>query len=257
MKNKSFDIVVKKLIKQKWKLIDIQKIADILDRIQDEKTSPQKVYKMVYYLKNRWYLENIKKNVFFVKDAEETLSQDVLLERFYRPLVKKHCREFLSSGWYIGWIKALELNLSSYAIPEELSIVNQLKQATEVIMFDKQVGFKTYSKSKEKTPLFRFFASFTKKVTIQGISFPVASLELAILESLYNPSLISQGYVNELVKKVLRKQGKSLDFSVWANILKKNKHHTSINRLYALAKTIDEALADQIKAIIKKYGYIM
>lgn len=157
MKNKSFDIVVKRLIKQKGKLIDIQKIADVLEHIQDEKTTLQKAYKMVYYLKNRGHLENIKKNVFFVKDPETTISQEVILDRFYWSLVKKHCREFLSSARYIGGIKALELNLSSYAIPDELLVVNLQKQATEVIMFDKQVVFKTYSKSKESTPLFRFF----------------------------------------------------------------------------------------------------
>ena len=257
MKNKSFDIVVKRLIKQKGKLIDIKKIADILEHIQDDKNTLQKAYKMVYYLKNRGHLENIKKNVFFVKDPETIVSQDVILERFYWPLVKKHCREFLSSARYIGGIKALELNLSAYEVPDELLIVNLQKQATEVIMFDKQVVFKTYSKAKESTPLFRFFAGFTKKISIQNISFPVACLELAILESLYNPSLISQGYVNELVKKVLRKQAVTLDMTIRAQILKKNKHHTSINRLYALAKTIDEDLAQKIKLLIKKYGYVM
>jgi imidazoleglycerol phosphate dehydratase HisB len=69
--------------------------------------------------------------------------------------------------------------------------------------------------------------------------------------------MVSQGYVNELVKKVLRKQRKSLDITIRASILKKNKHHTSINRLHALAKTIDQTLADKIKAIIKKYGYFI
>jgi phosphomevalonate kinase len=69
--------------------------------------------------------------------------------------------------------------------------------------------------------------------------------------------MVSQGYVNELVKKVLRKQRKSLDTTIRANILKKNKHHTSINRLYKLAKTLDEVLAEKIKAIIKKYGYFI
>jgi len=175
------------------------------------------------------------------------------VDHFYWSLVKKHCREFLSSARYIGGVKALELNLSSFDAPDELLIVNQTKQATEVIMLEKQIVFKTYSKAKEKGNLFTFFNALTKKVTVHGNTFPVACLELSILESLYNPSMVSQGYINELVKKVLRKQRKSLDVTIRANILKKNKHHTSINRLYALAKTIDEVLADKIKAIIKKY----
>ncbi|MFA7717555.1 MAG: hypothetical protein WC875_02475 [Candidatus Absconditabacterales bacterium] len=257
MKNKNFDIVVKKLIKWKGKLVDIKKIGDILSNIQDDASTLQKVYKMVYYLKNRGYLENIKKNIFFVKDVEEKVTKEVIIERFYWPLVRKHCRDFLNSSWYIGGVKALELNLSSFDAPEELLIVNQSKQSTEVLMFDKQIVFKTYSKAKEKGNLFGFFFKLTKKIIIHKAQFPVACLELAILESLYNPSMVSQGYVNELVKKVLRKQRKSLDTTIRANILKKNKHHTSINRLYKLAKTLDEVLAEKIKAIIKKYGYFI
>lgn len=256
MENKSFDIVVKKLMKQKWKLVDIKKIGDMLSNIHDG-SSQQKVYKMVYYLKNRGYLSTIKKNIFLVKDPEATISPEYIIDHFYRKLVKKHCREFLSSTRYIWWVKALELNLSSLDAPDDLLIVNQTKQATEVIMLEKQIIFKTYSKAKEKGNLFGFFNALTRKITVQWVTFPVACLELAILESLYNPSMVSQGYVNELVKKVLRKQRKSLDVTIRANILKKNKHHTSINRLYALAKTIDEGLADKIKAIIKKYGYFI
>ncbi len=257
MKNKSFDIVVKKLMKLKWKLVDIKKIVGILSNIQDDKFTIQKAYKMIYYLKNRWYLENIKKNVFFVKEAEAKISKEYIVDTFYWPLVRKHCREFLSSARYIWWIKALELNVSSYDAPDELLIVNQHKQSTEVIMFDKQIVFKTYSKATERWNLFWFFMKLTKKVAVHNIQFPVACLELAILESLYNPSLVSQGYVNELVKKVLRKQWKTLDFTIRANILKKNKHHASINRLHVLAKTLDQELADKIKAIIKKYGYFI
>jgi hypothetical protein len=44
----------------------------------------------------------------------------------------------------------LELNLSSFDAPEELLIVNATKQATEVVMLEKQIIFKTYSKAKEK-----------------------------------------------------------------------------------------------------------
>ena len=74
----------------------------------------------------------------------------MIIDRFYWPLVKKHCREYLTSSRYIGGVKALELNLSSFDAPEELLIVNQSKQSTEVLMFDKQIVFKTYSKAKEK-----------------------------------------------------------------------------------------------------------
>lgn len=78
-----------------------------------------------------------------------------------------------------------------------------------------------------------------------------------MVESLYNPGMISQGYINELIKKVIRKYHKTLDIKVWESILKKNKHNTSINRLYELSKSIDPELADKLKNLIKRYGYFI
>ena len=69
--------------------------------------------------------------------------------------------------------------------------------------------------------------------------------------------MIAQGYINELVKKVIRKYHKTLDVAIWELVLRKNKHNTSINRLYALTKPIDPELADKLKNLIKKYGYFI
>lgn len=256
MSNIVFDTVVKKLMKYKRKLVDGKKIWVLLKSSLAEDFSIQKMYKMIYYLKVRWYLENLKKNIFFVKDPDHIYTKEQILELFYRNIVKKHCFDFLKGNWYIGWLKALELNLASYDIPDELTIVNQYKQATEVIMFDKQVIFKTYAKNKTDN-LFKFFRKLTKKTKIWTQNFPIAGLELAIVESLYNPGMITQGYVNELVKKVIRKHHKSLDIKVRESILKKNKHNTSINRLYELSKSIDPYFSEKLKGLIKRYGYFI
>lgn len=256
MVNKIFDILVKRLMKYKGKLMDGEKIGILVNSFAVEKVSNQKIYKLIYYLKMRWYLKNIKKNVFFVRDPDRHYSQDEILELFYRMMVKRHCNEYLKGHWYIGWVKALELNLNAYDIPEELSIVTIYKQSTEVLMLDKQIIFRTYSKQNIDN-LFKFFRKLTKHVSIGKFSFPIAGLELAILESLYNPGMISQGYINELVKKVIRKHHKTLDISVFELILRKNKHNTSINRLYDLAKGINPELADKLKGLIKKYGYFI
>lgn len=256
MSNIVFDTVVKKLMKYKRKLVDGKKIWVLLKSSLAEDFSIQKMYKMIYYLKVRWYLENLKKNIFFVKDPDHIYTKEQILELFYRNIVKKHCSDFLKGNWYIGWLKALELNLASYDIPDELTIVNQYKQATEVIMFDKQVIFKTYAKNKTDN-LFKFFRKLTKKTKIWTQNFPIAGLELAIVESLYNPGMITQGYVNELVKKVIRKHHKSLDIKVRESILKKNKHNTSINRLYELSKSIDPEFSEKLKGLIKRYGYFI
>ena len=257
MVNKVFDTLVKKLIKSKEKLISLETIWASLKRMDPENFSIKKLYKIVYYLKIRGYLENLKKNVFIVKDPDHIITKDEIIDHYYREIVKKHCNEFLKGNWYIGWFKALELNMSSFDVPDELLIVNQYKQANEVIMFDKQVLFKTYGKNKEQDKLFNFFYKMTKRIVIGKQNFSIAGLELAILESLYNPSMISQGYINELVKKTLRKYAKSLDTSIWEQILRKSKHNTSINRLYNLCKTIDPTLSEKIKAIIKRYGYFI
>lgn len=256
MANKVFDNLVKKLIKYKGKLIDGDKIWSLLKTSLAEDFSIQKMYKLIYYLKIRGYLENLKKNIFFVKEPERIYSKEEIMDLFYWTIVKKHCTDFLKGNRYIWWLKALEFNLSSFDIPDELSIVNQYKQATEVVMFDKQIVFKTYSKNKTDN-LFKFFWTLTKKIAIGKQSFPVAGLELSILESLYNPGMVAQGYINELVKKTVRKYHKTLDVTIWESILRKNKHNTSINRLYVLTKTIDSDLADKLKNLIKKYGYFI
>ena len=256
MSNRVFDNLVRKLMKYKGKLIDGEKVWLLLKSSLAEDFSVQKMYKMIYYLKIRGYLENLKKNIFFVKDPDHIYSKEEIMDLFYRTIVKKHCSDFLKGNRYIWGLKALELNLSSFDIPEELSIVNNYKQATEVVMFDKQIVFKTYAKNKTDN-LFKFFRKLTKKVNIGKHVFPIAGLELAILESLYNPGMISQGYINELVKKVIRKYHKTLDVKVRESILRKNKHNTSINRLYMLTKTIDPVLADKLKGLIKKYGYFI
>lgn len=102
MANKYFDIIVKSLTKHMGRLINISKIENILKRVIDEDFADQKMYKLIYYLKNRGYLYNIKKNVFLVKRPETELTQQQILDMFYRPIVKQHCTEFLKSNRYIG-----------------------------------------------------------------------------------------------------------------------------------------------------------
>ena len=53
MANKYFDIIVKSLMKYMGKLINISKVEQILKQVVDEDFSDQKMYKLIYYLKNR------------------------------------------------------------------------------------------------------------------------------------------------------------------------------------------------------------
>lgn len=255
MKNQYFDIVVKKIWKHKNKLIEIDKIKEIVRNILDTKYSEQKTYKMIYYLKNRWYIESIKKDVFFVKDQEKKYEEQELVERFYREMLKKHCNKYLKWKRYIWWLKALELNVSFYSIPDEILIVNIKKQSTEVVIWQKKCLFKTYWSNNKN--LFPQFYKYTKKIAINNQLYPIANMELAIIETLYNQSVINKGYWEELIKKILRKTWKSLNIKAFEDFLKNNKHHSAINKLYKISQITNPALSEELKNIIKKYSYFI
>ena len=127
MKKNNFDIIVKNLFKYKNKLIEIDKIKDIVKKILDSEYSENKAYKMIYHLKNKWYLLNLKKGLFLVKNPEKKYQEQQLLEMFYWSIVKRHCKEFANNKWYIWGIKALELNITNFDIPEELLIIKDRK----------------------------------------------------------------------------------------------------------------------------------
>ena len=253
MKNKFFDTIVKSLIKNKNKIITIDKIRILFASVMGDAYHDKKMYKLLYYLKNRWYLVNLKKNIYFVKMPDDSYTEQWFVDRFYWDMIKQHCKQYLSSDRYIWWLKALELHLSAFDIPDEIMIVNADKQATEVIMFDKKALFKTYiSNDKHLFPLYK---KYIQKLDLWRMSVPVICMEIALLESLYNPSPVYKGYVEWLVKKLLKKYKNILHPDIWALVIRNNKHHASINRLYILAQTIDKKLADSIFLIIKKYSY--
>jgi hypothetical protein len=54
--------------------------------------------------------------------------------------------------------------LTNFDVPEEILIVNENKQSTETVMFDKQILLKVYESDNKS--LFSFFDKFTKKIYI-------------------------------------------------------------------------------------------
>lgn len=145
--------------------------------------------------------------------------------------------------------------MSGYDVPDEIMIVNTDKQATEVIVFDKKVLFKTYVSWWNN--LFRVYKKHISKIDLGRLTVPVICMEIALLETLYNPSVVHKWYIEWLVKKLLKKYKNTLDPSLWALVVKNNKHHSSLNRLYVLAQSVDKKLADSMLWIIKKYSYIL
>ena len=247
--------VVGKLWKMRHKIISTQDIKKIVGHFDDSEISDAKIYKLSYHLRNKGHILTLKKNHFLVTSPNDIPSSDEIIAKYYRDMLKKHCQTYIQWGWYIGGMKALEFALQQYDIPESIDVVTTHKNACEIIIFDKSVCYKTYNHN--KTNLFSHIKKYITTIKIGKYSFPCASLELALLESLHNPSAMHATLIYEYAKKILRKYKKALKREHIDKIVNGNKHHVWLNRLYYLSKTIDTATADKILSIIKKHSFLM
>ena len=251
-KNSYLAELVKKLRKLRHKIIYSKDLKNIIQKTMKSEYTDKKAYKLIYYLKNKGYLLSIKKEIFYVKLAEDHISEDLILEDRYRYILHHHAKSVTDNHRYIWWLKALELGLHNFSIPDEVQIVNQKKQSKEIVVAWKSMQFKKYS-SKDKN-FFKQFKKHTTKVKMWKYSFPYSTTELAILECLYNFDEVCDRYTYEIIKKVIRKST-NLDLDRLAKILKIWKHHTSINRLYKIAKKENKTLAVKLLPIIKKWSF--
>ena len=255
MKNESFQIVIEKIWKYRWKIITTEKIREIIEQIMWESYSTNRMYKIFYYLKSRWYIIDLKKNFYFIKLPEDEINEEDIVDRLYRTILNKQIKNLTKWRRYIWWLKALEIALGIYTIPDEILIVNENKQWIENLILEKKILFKTYSSKKKN--LFPFFYKETEKITIEREKINVALPELAILETLFNTSAIQKNYWEDLIKKRVRKNRKTFNIDIIEKCLKENKHNSSINRLSELVNSIDQELSKKLKTYIKKYGYIL
>ncbi len=255
MKNESFQIVIEKIWKYRWKIITTEKIRDVIEQIMWESYSTNRMYKIFYYLKSRWYIIDLKKNFYFVKLPEDEINEEDIVDRLYRTILNKQIKNLTKWRRYIWWLKALEIALGIFTIPDEILIVNENKQWIENLILEKKILFKTYSSKKKN--LFPFFYKETEKITIEREKINVALPELAILETLFNTSAIQKNYWEDLIKKRIRKNRKTFNIDIIEKCLKENKHNSSINRFSELVNSIDQELSKKLKTYIKKYGYIL
>ena len=255
MKEWYINIIVQKMRKYKGKMITSSRLKELVHNVLDDQYNNQKAYKATYFLKNKGHLISIKKDLFIVKAPTKEYSEDEILQWFYRDVLKKHCKEYNSNERYIWWLKALELNISNYAISDEIEIINAHKQATEVVILDKKILYKKYTSNQKN--LFPLFRKHTHKIKIGKYTFHIANIELALLESLYNPDILHHNYTKELIKKILKKYKKHFQRDTVAAVMKNNKHHSSANRLYQLCRHVDEPLAESLAIILKKYSFIL
>jgi len=253
---KSFlESLVNKVLMYKWKLITMDTIKSQCKMILWSWYNSQKVYKMIYHLKNKWYLIGLKKDIFFVKGPDFLISDNDIVDKFYWLLVKKHCSSYVMGKWYIGGLKALELHTMNFSCPDDILIVNEHKQSTEVVLFDKKLLCKKYSMKGRN--LFSSFYRQSERIKIANNVFYIANLELSLLESLYSPDVLSWGYCHDLIRKLVRKQWLHLRLEILAHIVALGKHHTSINRLYDIARSSNPQFAQDLLTVIKKHSFVM
>jgi len=122
-------------------------------------------------------------------------------------------------------------------------------------MFDKRINFKTLESRKKN--LYPLLSKFTQKIRIKGNAISHANLELAVLDVLYANSLSNQGYIEGLIKKLLKKNKKAFSIEQIEQILKQGKYNSSANKLLSLLKEVNGEKADQLEQIIKKHGYLL
>ena len=135
-------------------------------------------------------------------------------------------------------------------------IVNKEKQAIETLLFEKQIAFKKFE-SKWKNLISQLIKQTTEINMPNGKNLLIANLELAILECLYNFDTANKWYIEECIKKAIKKNWKKLNLSTLESIIKLWKHNSSLNRLYSLTKLTYPTLSDEIKNLIKKYWFIL
>lgn len=254
MRNSYLQPVSKSLGKRTTKVIYADELKSLIERVMKEDYSDKKSYKLIYHLKNKWFLVSLKKTIFYIKKPEEKLSDALLVEDWYWPILHKHCTRSEWKDWYIWWIKALELSLGNIDIPDAVEIVCDKKQSIEVVLADKHTHFKKYSNNKRS--LFKPFKKRTYKWKYWRYSFCVAKKELALLETFYNFDKNYDRYAYEFVKKFIKKNI-DREPTIWEKVLQLWKHHTSINRLYNLAKEVNKPLAEELLTIIKKRSFVL
>ena len=216
--------------------------------------SATKAYKLLYYLKNRWHLISIKKDIFFVKDPEEDTNEEDVIQAYYWSILRTHGNEQFGTKWYIWARKALELHFDDFSVPDSILLINAHKQAKHMVVATKAAQCKTYTvKGKNMRPHIR---KHTETVRIAKHNFRISSKELALLECMFNHDNLFAASTNELVRKVV-KRSTHIDATILTDIIRLGKHHTSINRLYKIAKQHNKTFAKILHDIIKRYSFFL
>lgn len=254
---KPIDELIQNLQRSKKKIISSDELKNLIISSFWENTPISKIYKITFQLKNRDFLIWLRKDIFFISNKERQITPEEIEENRYRKLLKDQCNKTCKQR-YIWWLTALEIHLhwNWVTIPETIMITNKEKQAIETVLFEKQIAFKKFE-AKWKNLINSLIKETTEISMLNCKNIRIANLELAILECLYNFDTTNKWYIEECIKKAIKKNWKKLNLSTLESIIKLWKHNTSLNRLYSLCKLSYPTLSEEIKKLIKKYGFIL
>lgn len=172
MKNESFQIIITKIWKYRWKIITTEKIRELIEQTMWDSYTTNRMYKIFYYLKNRWYIIDLKRNFYYVKLPEDEINEEYIVDRLYRSILNKQIKNLAKWKRYIWGLKALEIAMGIYTTPDEILIVNENKQGIENLILEKKILFKTYSSKKKN--LYAFFHKETQPITIEKEKITIA-----------------------------------------------------------------------------------
>lgn len=261
MSLKYVEPIVKKLSKKIGKIIDDQELQSLQKDILGSSFDKNKFYKLIFILKQRQYLIPLKKDLYLVSYPENksfTLTNSI--DKLYRELLYKQIKKECKTNYYIGWSKGLELHLNNYDIPNEIEVYNEKNQGREQVISDYYIYYKYYSQSKKisltQKPLFKKIQASRITLKVGNNNFQVGCVEVCLLESLYYKDQISS-YHTELIKKVIKKFREQRNRDLIKHIISSWRHHTSINRLYEMSKSVDPSFANSCLNIIRTYWFKM
>lgn len=250
---KQTNIIVKKILKNKWKIINIEQLKKIFQDLEAEKS----FYKKIFHLKNKWYLVSIKKDLFYVKEPHIEIDEEEIIDQFYRKILHKYVKENFLNKYFIWGVKALEIWNNNFSTPDKITIVNPYKRATETLLKWKKIFNTTYTiKWFDLDKSFRYFKKQTEKLDINWKKFIVANYELSLLESLYSPNFLEQKYIEELIKKNIRKNHKRINPEIFEYFLKVWKYGSACKRLYEISLQIRPEFAEKLKKILLKWYWL-
>lgn len=245
----TFDKIVNKLLKKWWKVIFKDDIFEIIDPEKKPEYTTL-VNKTIYLLKSKNVIKTIRNGVYIIPDKEdEKLNEIDLIEKYYFAFVKKYIAENVGSEYFISGKKTLEIHLKNFSIPEKIIIVNR-KINKKVMIGNYQVVFKTISAW--KINLFQKLSKLTKSVSIEGITFKISNLELALVETCLISDTLEWIDI-ELLSKAIKKYGKFFQTEHFYTI-GELKYGMAFNRLKEISKHIDTKLYEVFLDIIKKNG---